>query len=89
MEKTITLTFKVNKEVKDNLYNFCDAQGLKIGRFLEKAVTHEIERERIKENYLKMRDKAAFQDFEKRRKETEQDFLLLAESEEKRLKKKK
>jgi len=48
-----TLTFKMNKEIKENLYKYCDKNGLKIGRFLERAIANEIERELLKEKLLK------------------------------------
>ena len=52
MSEQITLTFKMDKEIKENLYKFCAAKGLKIGRFLEQAITNEVKREKLKEQLI-------------------------------------
>ena len=50
MQKTTTVTLKMHTDVKEELYNFCDMQGLKINRFIEKAVEEKIEKELIKQS---------------------------------------
>jgi hypothetical protein len=48
--KTITYTVKMDQKIRMKMVRFCKINGLFIGKFIERAIMHEIEREKLKQN---------------------------------------
>ena len=59
MAATVSFTVKMSKQTKEALKSICEADGFKINKFIEKAVLHEIEREKHKEELM------VFENYEK------------------------
>lgn len=62
MEKNITFTLKLSKNVRDTLKAFCKSRGYMMKGFVEKAILDEIEKDEIKEDLLSIEH---FEKFEK------------------------
>lgn len=56
MEKSVTLSTSLNKEIKEALTAFCKKKGLKIQHFVEKAIVEQLEDEIDLEAYYQRRD---------------------------------
>ncbi|MBP7792153.1 MAG: hypothetical protein KA120_03730 [Candidatus Goldbacteria bacterium] len=52
LNKNVTFTMKIDKNVRDVLKEFCKSKGFLMKSFIEKAIIHEIEKEELKEDLL-------------------------------------
>ena len=64
MSKVVSFTVKIENDKRDLMKKFCGKTGIKIQRFLENAIEHEVKREMHKEDLL------IFEEYEKRGKKT-------------------
>lgn len=62
MPKVVSFTVKIENDKRDLMKEFCDKSGIKIQRFLENAIEHEVKRETTKEEL--MEDIEAINDYE-------------------------
>jgi hypothetical protein len=44
-----TFTIKIEKRIRDSMKKFCKRKGFFISKFIERAIIHEIKRERLME----------------------------------------
>jgi len=56
MQKNVTFTMKVDKDVRDLMKDFCRSRGFLMKSFIEKAILDEIEREELKEDLLSIQN---------------------------------
>gem|GEM_PF-1650928 len=50
--KSASFTIKMARDTKETLNKFCEENGFKINKFIEKAVIREISREKTKEDLI-------------------------------------
>jgi len=63
MPKVVSFTVKIEDEKRDLMKGFCEKSGIKIQRFLENAIEHEVKRETTKEEL--MEDIEAINEYER------------------------
>ncbi|HDT14932.1 MAG TPA: hypothetical protein ENN55_01855 [Firmicutes bacterium] len=50
MGRITSFTVKIDNEKRDLMKTFCERSGIKMQKFLEKAIVHEVKREIMKED---------------------------------------
>lgn len=75
MSKVVTYSVKIDSDIRDRVAQYCDKRGIKIRRFVESALLHEIKLESARDEAFNF-DKA-FDNYEERKKQTGTDFLEL------------
>jgi len=73
MQKNVTFTMKVDKDVRDLMKDFCRSRGFMMKSFIEKAILDEIEREELKEDLL------SIQNYERNEKDNTIELKSIAE----------
>jgi hypothetical protein len=77
MSRVVTYSVKIESDIRDEVTKYCEHRGIKIRKFIENALQHEIRLETAREEAFSF-DKA-FDNYEKRKKDKGVDFLTLME----------